>query len=217
MGRNTRLAPYGEQTYREQTVYDDQPVESLDEPADGPEFLAYGSTPSMAKRDYFLPEDIPLFLSNDTEEPKPRRFGSGGERDFHRPAVRSQFIKAGLLAVSAAAIVAALLSVENPLALFANAKASLIGVQANATPQSAPEPVVAARAATAQPAPAANPSSIGLAALPASAQAAPTRDEIALALKAAHQGPPEIRPPAAAPPLHRRPRYDGWLPTNSRR
>ena len=105
---------------------------------------------------------------------------------------------------------------ENPLALFANAKASLIGVQANATPQSAPEPVVAARAATAQPAPAANPSSIGLAALPASAQAAPTRDEIALALKAAHQGQPEIRPPAA-PPLHRRRRYDGWLPTNSRR
>ena len=83
-GRNTRLAPYGEQTYGEQTVYDDQPVELLDEPAEGLEFLAYGSTPSMAKRDYFLPEDIPLFLSNGTEEPRQRRFGSGGDRDFHR-------------------------------------------------------------------------------------------------------------------------------------
>lgn len=198
MARNIRLTPYDEQG-----GYDDHPVQSLDEPANGPEFLAYGSTPSMAKRDYFLPEDIPLFLSNDAEEPQPPRFGSGRDRHLELAPRRSQFIKAGFLVVSAAAIAAAILTVDNPLAVFANAKASLIGVQANAAPQSAPEPVVAARPAAAQPAPATPSPAVSLAALPA---AAPTRDEIALALKAAHQTPPEIRQPVAAAPATPPPR-----------
>lgn len=190
MAQNARLTPYGEQT-----------VELLDEPAGGPEFMAYGSTPSMAKRDYFLPEDIPLFLSSDAAEPEQRSFGSGGKGDLDRAVISSRLFKASILLASAAAIALAVLSVENPLALFANAKASLIGgVQASAPPKSASEPVVAARPATAQPAPAA-PATAGIAALP---PAAPTRDEIALALRAAHQGQPEIRPPAAAAPPVRR-------------
>ncbi len=193
MAQNTRLTShYGEQT-----------VESLDEPAGGPEFMAYGSTPSMAKRDYFLPEDIPLFLSSDAAEPQHRGFGSGGERYLNRTVVWSRFIKAGIFVASAAAIAVAILSVENPFALFANAKASLVGVQSNATAKSALEPVAAARPATAQPAPA-TPSTVSLATLPTPAQAAPTRDQIALALRAAHQSQQEIHQPAAAAPLARR-------------
>lgn len=188
MAQNTRLTPYGEQT-----------VESFDEDASGAEFMACGSTPSMAKRDYFLPEDIPLFLSNDAAEPEQRGFGTGGERNPDRALVWSRILKAGILVASAAAITLAILSVENPLALFANAKASLIGVQSNATAKSASEAVVAAQPATGQPAPA-NPSTVGIAALPP----APTRDEIALALRAAHQSQPEIRQPATvAPPVRR--------------
>ena len=71
MAQNTRLTACGEQT-----------VESPDEAAGGGEFIEYGPTPSMAKRDYFLPEDIPLFLSNDAAEPRQRGFGNGGERRF---------------------------------------------------------------------------------------------------------------------------------------
>ena len=192
MAQNIRATAYGEQT-----------VKPLDEAAVGPEFFEYGPTPSKAKRDYFLPEDIPLFLCNDAAEPRPRGFGNGGESDFDRAKVRSQYIKAGLLVASAAAIAVAILSVENPLSLFANAKASLIGVPSNATAKSALEPAAAARPATAQPAPA-TPSTVSLATLPTPAQAAPTRDQIAIALRAAHQSQQEIHQPAAAALLARR-------------
>ena len=195
MAQTTRLTAYGEPTvYSEQDVYGEQTVESLDEPAGRPGFMAYGSTPLTAKGDHFLPEDIPLFLSNDAAEPRQRRFGSGGEPSIDRAVVASRLLKIGISLASAAAIALAILSVENPLALFANAKASLIGVPSGATPKSASEPEVAARPDNALPAPAA-PAIAAAAAVP---PAAPTRDEIALALRAAHQNPPEIRQPAAA-------------------
>src|SRR4051812_20196419 len=108
--------------------YDGQTVESLDEPAGGPEFQAYGSTASMAKRDYFLPEDIPLFLSHEAAEPRQRGFGSGGASGFGLAAISSRVFNAVILVASAAAIAVAIASVDNPLALFANAKASLFGV-----------------------------------------------------------------------------------------
>lgn len=199
MVQNTRL-----------TSYEEQAFESFDEDASGPEFLAYGSTPSMAKRDYFLPEDIPLFLSNDDAEPRQHRFGSGGgERSLDRSVVWSRIVKACIVTGSAAAIAAAILSVENPLALFSNAKASLIGIsaaQSSAAPQSSSKPIVAAWPTAAQPAPASQ-STVGIGASAAAAKSAPTRDEIALALRAAHQSQPEIRQPVAvavvAPPPRR--------------
>ncbi|QWG18599.1 hypothetical protein KMZ68_01480 [Bradyrhizobium sediminis] len=204
MAQNTGLTPYDEPIYGEPTI------ESLDEFASGAEFMAYSSTPSMAKKDYSLPEDIPLFLSNDAEEPRQRGFGSGGEKGFDRAVDWSRFVKAGILVASAAGIAFAIASVENPLALFSNAKASLIGAapaQSSAAAGSASEPVVAARAVAAQPAPVSQPAA-AIGASPPAARA-PTRDEIALALKAAaHQSQPEIRQPAAAaaapPPPTRR-------------
>ena len=190
MAQNTRFPAYGEQA-----------VTSPCEAAGGGEFIEYGPTPSMAKRDYFLPEDIPLFLCNDAAEPGPRGFGNGGESDFNQANVRSQYIKASLLVASAAAIAIAILSVENPVALFASAKASLIGAQASASPKTASGPPVAAATAAARPA---TPSTVNLAALPPSEPAAPTRDEIAFALRAAHQRQMESRPPAVeAPPVRR--------------
>ena len=75
MARNTEL-----------TSYDEQAVEAFDEGANVPEYMAYGSAPSMAMRDYSLPEDMPLFLSNDAEEPRQRGFGSGGDKSLDRAA-----------------------------------------------------------------------------------------------------------------------------------
>lgn len=196
MAQNTRFTPYGRQT-----------VESLDQDAGDPEFMAYGTTPSMANKDYFLPEDIPLFLSNDAAEPQQRAFGSGGGRNLDRATVWSRVFRASLLTASVAGIAVTILSVENPLALFANAKASLIGVSAvqpDVTPRSPAEPIVAARPATVQPTPASQ-STVGVGTFPPAEKTSPTRDEIALALRAAHQVQPEIRqPPAAAPPPARR-------------
>ncbi len=192
MAQNTRLTACGEQT-----------VTSPGEAAGGGGYIEYGPTPSMAKRDYFLPEDIPLFLCNDAAEPGRPGFGNGGESDFYKADVRSQYIKAGLLVASAAAIAIAILSVENPVALFASAKASLIGAQASTSPTTASGPPVAAATAAALPAPA-TPSTVNLAALPPSEPAAPTRDEIAFALRTAHQRQMESRQPAAeAPPARR--------------
>jgi TPR repeat protein len=109
-------------------------------------------------------------------------------------------LKAGALAI--AATVAAFVAVKNPLTVFANATASLIGIS---DVRSAPAPVAPSRQAMAAvsasvPAVATNPT------LP------PSRDEIALALKTAHQvqAPAEIQQPAiaaapvvAGPPVRR--------------
>jgi hypothetical protein len=177
MARNTRLASYGEQTVR---TFD---LDEFDLDENGSEFIPDRSNQSIAARDDFLPEDrIPLFLSGYPDETQQPGLGKA----WKTAAISSRILRAAMLAVSAAAIGFAFLSVENPLALFANAKASLIGVSpghASATPaKSTPEPVAAERSASAGP-------------------STPTRDEIAAALRTAHGSQTEIRqPPAAAPP-----------------
>ena len=107
-------------------------------------------------------------------------------------------------------IVAAILSVQNPLDLFTNAKASLTapsGGQPPAIPSAtaqlrpAPEPVVAVRTASADPAAAEIQPNLGARGLSPSAKGGPTRDEIASAFRTARQDQPEVRlPPAAVAP-----------------
>src|SRR6202158_2066120 len=193
MARDIRLTPY-----------DEQMIEPFDEDASGPEFMAYRtSAPSTTTDNYFPPEDsMPLFLSDDAEAPRQRGFGTGGE-NRNRVAAWPRILKAGIFMASAAAIAFAVVSVENPLALFANAKASLIGTspgQAGTPVKSASEPPAPVRLASAEPPGQAIQATVGVrTALPA-ATAAPTREEIAAALRTAHQSQPEIRqPPAVAP------------------
>jgi hypothetical protein len=194
MARDIRLTPY-----------DEQMIEPFDEDASGPEYIAYGSsTPSTATQSYFPPEDsMPLFLSDDPEAPRQRGFGTGGERNRSRSPVWPRILKAGIFTASAAAIAFAIVSMENPLALFANAKASLIGTsptQTGVLAKSASEPPVPIRLASTEPSTPAAQTTVGVRASTPVAIAAPTRDEIAAALRNAHQSPPEIRqPPAAAP------------------
>ena len=108
-----------------------------------------------------------------------------------------RILQAGIVASSAAAIAFAALSVENPLALFANAKASLIGSSTDlsgSTPRS--QPAAAVRpASNDQSAPTAQPA-VSIQAPAPAAQVAPTRDDIALALRAARQSQTEAVPPA---------------------
>jgi hypothetical protein len=150
-------------------------------PLSGSEFTSFCSTPSIATNDDFPPDDpIPLFLSDHAEEPEPPGIGKA----WDRAVISSRILKTGILVVTAAAIVFAIVSVGNPIALFANATASLVGIPA---PQSG----------TGQSMPAIQ-STASAQALPPAAAVTPTRDEIAAAFKTAHQSQTEIQPPAEA-------------------
>ncbi|HMH60916.1 MAG TPA: hypothetical protein VK561_06420 [Bradyrhizobium sp.] len=119
------------------------------------------------------------------------------------------------MAASVAAIVVAIFAVGNPLALFANAKASLAGTAAGLSGaptqvaaiqkvpepvRAAPEPVVAVRTASVEPTAQEAQPNLGTRAVSPAAKGGPTRDEIASAFKTARQGQPEAAlPPAAVP------------------
>jgi hypothetical protein len=134
----------------------------------------------MPTKDGFTPNHpLPLFLSEHAEQPEQPGIG----RAWHRAAISSRILKTGMLVVTAAAIDFAILSVGNPVALFASVTASLVDASAlqPGTGQSAP---------TIQ-------STAGLQDLTPAAQQAPTRDEIAAALKAAHLSQTETGQPSA--------------------
>jgi hypothetical protein len=115
------------------------------------------------------PEDpIPYFLVSD-DEPLPPIF----EETRGDPFFSSTGFKAGVAAAFAAAAVGTVLSVTDPIAVFANLKASLTG-------------------AFTHPSPPRNASTIGIANSWPDAWSAPTRNEIAAVFKAPRQGPPEI-------------------------
>ena len=120
---------------------------------------------------------IPLFLSDQTEEPEQPGIGKA----WDRAAISSRILTTSILVVTAAAIVFAIL-VGNPIALLANATASLVGTSASQDDtQSMP---------TIQ-------STADAQALPPSASEAPTGEEIAAAFKTAIQSETEIREPTA--------------------
>jgi hypothetical protein len=119
--------------------------------------------------------------------------GSDGDprtSKFARPRKNrsSRLLKTGALAI--AALVATFVAVKNPFTVFANATASLIGV---ADVRSTPAPAAPPRQAVAA-------APVSVPALAAAPAVPPSRDEIALALKAAHQNlaPAEIQQPAVA-------------------
>ncbi|SDO25868.1 hypothetical protein [Afipia sp. GAS231] len=142
--------------------------------------------PDELQEDALGYEPVPLFLSNydDDEEPK-HRFGSGGERNISRALLWSRILKGGIAAATAAGIALAIMSMDNPLSVFANAKASLAGEtpgQLSATEPALPPQSVAARPTDSEPAPdTATPRRIQPAGL---TSVSPSRDEIA----AAYQG-----------------------------
>jgi hypothetical protein len=216
MGRNTRLSPYAKGS-----------GEEFDEDASVIEFMSYRSAPSASKGNMPPDDSVPLFLSDHDEEP-PRRpsFGRVRSEDADSPRiprkpVSPRIIKASILAAAVVAIIVAIFAVGNPLALFANAKASLAGTAAGlsgapnqvaAVPaiqrvspepvRAAPEPVVAIRSASADPTAQEIQPNLGARAVSPTARSGPTRDEIASAFKTARQGQPEAAvPPVATAPV----------------
>jgi hypothetical protein len=134
-----------------------------------------------------------------------------------RAVVWPRVFKAGIAAASAAAIAVAILTVGNPLALFADAKASLPNVtadQTGAAQTAAPQPVTATQSANAGPTPVL-PSNAGVRAAPP-APTRVTRDDIALALRAAQQNQSQVQPDPA-PPAVAAPVTPAAPPTQARR
>lgn len=188
MAQGNRYRPYDAPTPYESDYpsYDDRYAEPVDLDSIGSQLRSHHSSRSVATREEFLPDDsVPLFLSGEDEEQRTSKFA--------RPRkTGSRLLKIAAFAI--AALVATFVAVKNPFTVFANATASLMGT-------------ADVRTATAPPAPPAPPRQAAVAAVastptmvagPALATAAaPSRDEIALALKTAHQN---LAPADAAQP-----------------
>jgi hypothetical protein len=183
MARTTELTPYDEQIY-----------EALDEEQSISASLAYRSAHPIATSGRLPAEDsMPLFLSNDVEQYGRRGFGEGRERS----TISSIVLKLSAMTAVAAAAAFAIMTVGNPLPLFTNAKASLLGVsvgQADAVRSNS------AQSSAVQPAPAVQPA-VDVAQAATTTPNAPSREEMAKAFIAARQNQGEVRPPivAAAP------------------
>jgi len=190
MAQETRNGrPYDTPYESNYASYEDQYAEPVDLDTFGSQLRSHHSARSVATREEFLPEDsVPLFLSGADDELRSSKFG--------RPRKRgSRLLKTA--AFAAAALVATFVAVKNPFTVFANATASLMGASSDS--RSAPPPVTPPRQTVAAVAAASAP--VAVAAPPAQASLPaqlPSRDEIALALKTAHQNqaPAEVqRPP----------------------
>jgi hypothetical protein len=190
MAQETRNGrPYDTPYESNYASYEDQYAEPVDLDAFGSQLRSHHPARSVATREEFLPDDsVPLFLSGADDELRSSKFG--------RPRKSgSRLLKTA--AFAAAALVATFVAVKNPFTVFANATASLIGSSSDSRsappPVTPPQQVAAVAAVTAPAAIAATPAQ---ASLPAQL---PSRDEIALALKTAHQNQaPEVQQPAAA-------------------
>ena len=123
-------------------------------------------------------DPIPLFLSNPIEVPEQ----AGSLQPWERVVLSSRILKTGILIVTAAAIVFAVLLAGNPLVLFENAKATLFATSASQDGTRQSMPITQSTADT-QP-------------LPPTAREAPKGDEIAAALKTADQSQTDTRQPS---------------------
>ena len=155
--------------------YDERMLGSFDDGADDPEIKAYGSTSLAVSEAYPPHDDMPIFLSGEADETQ-HRFGSGGERGIGRAFDWSRILKVGIAGSAAAGIALAIMSMENPLSMFANAKASF-----GATEPAQPPQKIAAQPANPEPQAAAT-RKIQPAGL---TSASPSRDEITAAYQSA--------------------------------
>ena len=179
--------PYETPYESDYASYENRYAEPVDLDTFGAQLRSNNPARSVATREEFLPEDaVPLFLSGAEGDSRSGKFG--------RRKSGSRLLKIAAFAI--AALVATFVAVKNPFTVFANATASLMGgggSDVRSPPPAAPPRQVAAAAV----------STPALAAIPSQADTSaqqPSRDEIALALRTAHQNQPpaEIQQPAAA-------------------
>jgi hypothetical protein len=155
----------------------------------------------MPTKDGFTPDNpLPLFLSERADELEQQRI----RKVLDRAVISSRILKTSILVVTATAIGIAILSVGNPVTLFADVTASLVDISAlkPGTDQSTPAVQSTADAQalppTAKDAPPVNPESAPPSDKTA-ARDAPARDEIAAASEPAGQSQTEnSEPPSEA-------------------
>jgi hypothetical protein len=135
MRRDIRLTPYDEEFER---TFDEREFDDGDADSD-----IYGAPSSNTIGHYAPPDNrMPIFLAGEDEPPRRRRgFGSGSRDVQYRPSIWPRILKIGSFTAAAAGIALAIASMDNPLALFSNANASLPGTSAD---QSGTAPVAAA-------------------------------------------------------------------------
>jgi hypothetical protein len=124
-------------------------------------------------------DSVPLVLSEYAEDSEQPDIGKA----WDMAVISSRILKAGILGLMAAAIVFAILSVGNPVALFANATAFLVATSAPQEGTDNSTPIIQSTA--------------GAQALPPTASEAPTGDETAATFETADQKQTEIRQPPA--------------------
>ncbi len=160
------------------TSYGEQSDGTYDLDEADSQFGSYRPARSVRVREDYDP--VPLFLSDSPEFPMPRAFGR------ERGVITRRPIKTSIALIAAAVTCYAVLSVKNPFPVFANATASLMGMSdaRPALPAPAAQPAPSVQVSTETP------------------KEMPTRDEIALAIRAAHQSlaPAEVRQPVAVAP-----------------
>jgi hypothetical protein len=165
--------------------YDNQYAEPVDLDAFGSKLRTPHPARSIATREEFLPDDsVPLFLSGSDEDVRSSKFG--------RPRkTGSRVLKISAFAI--AALIATFVAVKNPFTVLANATASLIGAADNMRSAQAPPRQAATAAVANTPAMVAGPT------LATASAPLPSRDDIAVALRSAHQSQgPEVQQTAAA-------------------
>ncbi|WP_027523435.1 hypothetical protein [Bradyrhizobium sp. Ec3.3] len=132
----------------------------------------------MPTKDSFDPDyPLPLFLA---DEPEQQGIGKAWER---AAVISSRVLKASILVATATAIGIAILSVGNPVTLFADVTASIADVTASLVDKSALQPGTDRSMSTIQ-------STADAQALPPTAKDAPTRDEVAAVSEPAGQSQP---------------------------
>jgi hypothetical protein len=124
-------------------------------------------------------DSVPLFVSEHAEDSEQPDTGKA----WDIAVISSRILKASILGVMAAAIVFAILSVGNPVALFANATAFLVATSTSQEGTDHSTPIIQSTA--------------GSQALPPMASEAPTGDETAATFETADQKQTEIRRPPA--------------------
>ena len=134
-------------------------------------------------------DPIPLFLSNPIEVPEQ----TASLQPWERAVTASRILTTGIWFVTAAAIVFAVLSVRNPLALFENATASLFATSAPQDGTGQSMPIIQ--------------STVDAQALPPTASDAPTDDEIATNLKTADQSQADTPQPSPEASLNQ---FHAW-------
>jgi len=173
--------------------------------ADDAEFAAYDNEPSNEPERRSAPDyAMPLFLSEDAGRTRRQVFPTSWAWNWKGVASRPRVIKAGIVAAAAAVIAFGAVYSEASFDLFATVKASLFGTstdQSAVAETSTQDAVAAAVQSTPNTSSPFTQSTVGVRTTSSIARGAPTRDDIASALRTARQGPPDLtQSPGASPP-----------------